>query len=223
MDVDEAIVSRRSARAFRPDPVSKETVIHILEVARRAPSGTNMQPWKAHVVLGATRTRLSAHVRSAFLDGSAKAEPEYRYYPAEFHEPYRSRRRKVGGDLYGLLGIERGEKEKMALQHARNFDFFDAPVGIIFTIDRELEIGSWLDYGIFLGQFMLAARNQGLHSCPQAAWPPYHALIREVVPIPGTEIVVCGMSLGYLDEDHVTSRLVTEREPVEGFTTRYED
>ena len=132
------------------------------------------------------------------------------------------RRRKVGWDLYGLLGIERGEKDKMARQHARNFDFFGAPVGIMFTIDRDLEIGSWLDYGMFLGQVMLAARQRGLHTCPQAAWPPYHKVVREVLAIPDDEILVCGMSNGVLDESHVTSRLVTERESVSGFATFHE-
>ena len=222
MEVDEALLTRRSVRAFTSDPVAKETIVEILEVASRAPSGTNMQPWKAHVVMGAARDRLSEAARAAFHADDYKAEAEYRYYPAEFREPYRSRRRKVGWDLYGLLGIARGESDKMARQHARNFDFFGAPVGVMFTIDRDLEIGSWLDYGMFLGNVMLAARQRGLHTCPQAAWPPYHKVVREVLAIPDGEMLICGMSIGVLDESHVTSRLTTERQPVAGFATFHE-
>ena len=222
MEVDEALLTRRSVRAFTSDPVARETIVEILELASRAPSGTNMQPWNAHVVMGAARERLSKAVRAAFFAEDFKAKAEYRYYPTEFPEPYRSRRRKVGWDLYGLLGIEKGDKDKMARQLARNYDFFGAPVGIMFTIDRVLEIGSWLDYGMFLDSVMLAARQRGLHTCPQAAWPPYHKVVRAVLGIPDDEILVCGMSIGMLDETDVTSQLVTVREPVSGFATFHE-
>jgi len=209
----EAIATRRSVRAFRPDPVPPEIIREILEISARAPSGTNMQPWKARVVTGAARERLVRAALAAGANGAA-LKAEYKYYPDRFPEPYLSRRRKVGWDLYGLLDIQRGEKDKMRVQHARNQMFFDAPVGIIFSVDRVLEIGSWLDYGMFLENVMVAARSFGLHSCPQVAWTPYHDVVREVLGMPEEEVVICGMALGYEDEDAVENTLRTERAPL---------
>ncbi len=220
--VDEAIASRRSLRAFLPTPVPKSVVEDILRVASRAPSGTNMQPWKVYVVAGDTKARLTEAILKDFFDQSAEHKQEYKYYPDRFPEPYQSRRRKVGWDLYGLLGIEKGDSERMQKQHARNHMFFDAPVGMIFTIDRVLEIGSWLDYGMFLENIMVAARGRGLDTCPQAAFAPYHTIIREVLGVPEEEIVICGMSLGYADDDAVENSLKTERAPVADFTTFFD-
>lgn len=214
MNTLEAIASRRSVRAFRPDPVPSETIREILEIAARAPSGTNMQPWKVRVVTGAARERL---VEAAL--GTEPVSAEYKYYPDRFPEPYLSRRRKVGWDLYGLLGIKRGENEKMRAQHDRNQMFFDAPVGMIFSIDRVLEIGSWLDYGMFIGNVMTAARHFGLHSCPQVAWTPYHEVVRQVLGMPEEEVLVCGMALGYEDEGAVENGLRTERAPLGDWVT----
>jgi nitroreductase len=216
--VEEAIASRRSIRRFLPDLVTRETVTELLALASRAPSGTNVQPWRVTVIGGEAKAALSAAILEAH-DGSGKPEREYNYYPLEFPEPYLSRRRKIGWDLYGLLGIERGEKEKMHAQHGRNFEFFDAPVGMIFSIDRMLEIGSWLDFGMFLENIMIAARGKGLHTCPQAAFANYHRIIRERLSIPEDEVVICGMSLGYVDHAAPENALVTEREPVESFAT----
>lgn len=216
--VEEAIASRRSIRRFLPTPVSRETVTELLALASRAPSGTNIQPWKVTVIGGETKAALSAAILEAY-DGGEKHEREYNYYPLEFPEPYLSRRRKIGWDLYGLLGIKKGDKEKMHAQHGRNFLFFDAPVGMIFTIDRMLEIGSWLDFGMFLENIMIAARGKGLHTCPQAAFANYHRIIRERLGIPEDEVVICGMSLGYADHAAPENALVTEREPVENFAT----
>ena len=199
--VDAAIASRRSVRAFLPTPVPRETIETILDVSRRAPSGTNMQPWRAYVATGATKVRLSAAIHAVFDDPAAfaKCAAEHRYYPKDWFSPYIDRRRKLGWDLYATLGIQRGENDRMHHQHGRNYDFFDAPVGIIFTIDRRLEVGSWLDYGMFLGNVMTAARGRGLDTCPQAAFLPFHQVIREVLAIDPIEAVVCGMSLGYAD------------------------
>jgi nitroreductase len=218
--VEAAIAGRRSVRAFKPDPVAREVVEHLLDVAARAPSGTNMQPWRAYVLAGRTKDALS----EALIDRHSGGGPdfssaEYRYYPEAFFEPYQSRRRKVGFDLYGLLGIGRGETERMKRQHARNLVFFGAPVGLIFTIDRRLEIGSWLDYGMFLENIMIAARAHGLDSCVQAAFAPLHQTIRDHLPIPDTEVVICGMSLGYADPDAPENRLETERSPAAAFAT----
>lgn len=223
MNVEEAITSRRSVRAFRDRPVPRETVERILRVAARAPSGTNMQPWRVWVVTGAAKQRLSAAIHHARETGSDQHVQEYRYYPPDWREPYIGRRRKIGWDLYGLLGIARGEKERMHEQHGRNFEFFDAPVGMIFTIDRDLEIGSWLDFGMFLQNIMLAARDHGLHTCPQAAFAPYHAVIREVLSVPDDQVVICGMSLGYEDETAPENQLRTERVEVAEFARFIEE
>ncbi len=217
--VERAIRSRRSVRAFRPDPVERATVERLLDVAACAPSGTNMQPWGAYVLTGRIKEELSVALTRAHADPAERPDAEYRYYPDTFFEPYLSRRRKVGWDLYGLLGIARGEAERMHAQHAKNFRFFGAPVGIVFTIDRRLEIGSWLDYGMFLQNLMVAARGQGLDTCPQAAFAPYHRVIRSFLPIGADEVVVCGMALGYADEAAPENRLVTERVPAGQFGT----
>lgn len=217
-DIDEAILTRHSIRAFLPDPVSKETISEILEVSGRAPSGTNMQPWQVYVMTGEVKDKLSADLLAAHDAADPEHVAEVRYYPNEFFEPYLARRRKVGWDLYGLLGIERGEKEKMHAQHGRNYSFFGAPVGLMFTIHRNLETGSWLDFGMFLENVMLAARARGLHTCPQAAFTHFHAIIRQHLPIAAAEVLVCGMSMGYADPDAIENTLVTEREPVEAYT-----
>jgi nitroreductase len=217
--VDEAMLSRRSVRAFLPTPVDEQTVREILEVAARAPSGTNMQPWKVYVTQGEVKQRLSDAILNSGIRAEKAAWEEYRYYPDQFFEPYLSRRRAVGFALYGLLGIGRREVERMRAQHDRNFVFFDAPVGMIFTIDRRLNKGSWMDHGMFLQSIMIAARARGLHTCPQAAFAPYHKQIRPILGIPEEEIVVCGMALGHEDTSKPENRLRTERAPVEEFAT----
>jgi nitroreductase len=219
--VDAAITSRHSLRAFLPTPVPRETITRILEVASRAPSGTNTQPWRVYVLTGESRRALSAKIVAAYDDPVERAAhtEEYAYYPTEWKSPFIDRRRKVGWDLYGLLGIGKTDKARMHVQHRRNYLFFDAPVGLIFTIDRALQQGSWLDYGMFLQSIMVAARARGLDTCPQAAFTQFHRIITAHVGAPANEQVVCGMSLGYADPDAVENRLVTEREPVEGFAT----
>ncbi len=222
--VDAAITSRRSVRAFLPTPVPRATIERILEVASRAPSGTNTQPWKVHVLTGAAKARLSAAIRSAYDDPAERARhtEEYAYYPTEWVAPYIDRRRKVGWDLYGLLGIGKADKARMHEQHGRNYAFFDAPVGLIFTIDRVLQQGSWLDYGMFLQSIMVAARARGLDTCPQAAFTQFHRVIERELGLAPGEMVVCGMSLGHADPAAPENRLVTEREPVARFA-RFHD
>lgn len=215
--VDAAITSRRSVRQFLPDPVPREVVEEILDVAARAPSGTNMQPWRGYAVAGAARAALCEAVQAAYdaqEDGHAQ---EVRYYPDEFFEPYLSRRRTVGWGLYGKLGIARGEGEKMRAQQRRNYEFFDAPVGLMFTIHRRLATGSWLDYGMFLQNIMTAARGRGLDTCPQVAWSQYHRAIRPVLGLAEEEIVVCGMALGYADPTAPENSLITARDPAASF------
>jgi len=221
--VDAAIGSRRSIRAFLPTPVPRQAIEDILAVSSRAPSGVNTQPWKVTVLTGRAKDELSRKILAAheanFAAGSTGADVgEYDYYPTEWVPPYIERRRKIGWDLYGLLGIGKGDKPRMHAQHGRNYAFFDAPVGMIFTIDRILRQGSWLDYGMFLENIMIAARGRGLDTCPQAAFIGFHKLIAEHLALPAGEMVVCGMSLGYADEDAPENRLVTERVPVAAFT-----
>jgi len=217
--VDAAITSRRSIRAFLPTPVPEATVREILEVASRAPSGTNTQPWKMHVLTGDARRRLSEAILAAYNDPAERAQhtEEYDYYPREWVSPYIDRRRKVGWDLYGLLEIGKTDKDKMHAQHGRNYTFFGAPVGMIFTIDRRLEQGAWLDYGMFIENIMIAARGRGLDTCPQQAFAAYHRIIKEHLSMPDNEEVVCGMSLGVEDQDAIANRLKTERAPVSEF------
>ena len=218
--VDAAITSRRSIRAFLPTPVPRETIEQILTVAARAPSGTNTQPWKVTVLTGDAKARLSTAIQAAYDDPVQRAahSEEYAYYPTEWQSPYIDRRRKVGWDLYGLLGIAKTDKARMHAQHGRNYDFFGAPVGLIFTIDRVMQQGSWLDYGMFLQNIMVAARARGLDTCPQAAFTQWHRIIAEQLQLPAQEMVVCGMSLGHADPAAVENTLVTDREPVAGFT-----
>lgn len=213
--VDQAITSRRSVRAFLPTPVAREDIEAILDVARRAPSGSNTQPWKVYVLTGESKARLSESVLVAYDHPEVDTlhREEYPYYPRTWVDPYQSRRRKVGWDLYGLLGIGRSDKERMHAQHARNFRFFDAPVGIIFTIDRVMEQGSWLDYGMFLEAVMVAARARGIDTCPQAAFTQFHRVIAEHLGLTDDEMVVCGMSMGYANPAAIENTLVTERAP----------
>jgi nitroreductase len=217
--VDAAIVTRRSLRAFLPTPVPRETIEEILAVASRAPSGTNTQPWHVYVLTGDSKTELSKKILAAYDDPVERAShiEEYAYYPTEWKSPFIDRRRKVGWDLYGLLGIAKTDKERMHAQHSRNYEFFGAPVGLMFTIDRTLQQGSWLDYGMFLQSVMVAARGRGLDTCPQAAFMQFHRIITAHIGAPDNQQLVCGMSLGHADPDAIENTLVTHREPVSDF------
>lgn len=213
--VDEAIISRRSVRAFLPTPIDDAVIRDILDVAARAPSGTNMQPWKVYVTSGETQQRIGDVILNSGVRAEKAVWDEYKYYPDQFFEPYLGRRRANGFGLYSALGIGRRDVDRMRAQHDRNFVFFDAPVGMIFTIDRRLNQGSWIDYGMFLQNIMIAARARGLHTCPQAAFAPYHRQIRPVLGIPEEEVVVCGMALGYEDTSKPESTFRTDRAPLD--------
>ena len=215
--VDAIIQSRKSIRAFKPDPVDPELIGHILEVASRAPSGSNMQPWNVYVLTGGALKRVVDAACKAF-DSGKKYEGEYKYYPDTFFEPYLSRRRQMGWSMYGILGIEKGEHEKARLQQKRNDMFFDAPVGLIFTMNRGLPFGCFIEYGMFMDNIMLSAKSHGLDTCPQGGWSDYHEVLREVLPIKPEELVVDGMALGYADTEATIYKLETEREPVSSFT-----
>jgi nitroreductase len=223
--VDDAINSRQSMREFLPKPVPREVISHLLELASRAPSGTNTQPWKTYVLQGASRDALVAKVRAAH--DALRANPalaaeyreEYDYYPEKWVSPYIDRRRENGWGLYGLLGITKGDKDKMHAQHQRNYEFFDAPVGLMFTLDRVMGRGSLVDYGMFLQNIMVAARGHGLHTCPQAAWNGFANIILPHIGAGEGEMLVCGMALGYADETALVNTFRTPRVPASEFTT----
>lgn len=218
--IEAAISSRRSIRAFLPEAIPRATVERLLAVASRSASGSNIQPWKVRVLAGEARARLSRAILASIEgDGKGELRRDYDYYPVKWREPFLSRRRKIGWDMYSLIGVQKGDFEGTERHRRRNFDFFGAPVGMIFTLDEDLEIGSWIDLGMFMDAVMVAARAHGLHTCPQAAFAEYHAVIRRELAIPDRERVICGMALGYADEAHPINRLVTERAAVGEFAT----
>jgi len=224
MTVDEAIQTRMSVRAYTPQAVATETIQDILQLASRAPSGTNTQPWKVYVLRGASRDSLVEKVCAAHdalrADPSLAADyrEEYDYYPEKWVSPYIDRRRENGWGLYGLLGITKGDKDRMHDQHQRNFRFFDAPVGLMFTLDRVMGRGSLVDYGMFLENIMLAARGRGLHTCPQAAWNGFAKIILPHIGAGPDEMLVCGMALGYADSSAIVNSFHTPRVPAQDFT-----
>jgi nitroreductase len=210
--VGEAIRSRQSVRAFLPTPVGRTTVEELLRLASRSASGSNIQPWRVRVIAGDVKARLT----QAIFDAVAR---EWNYYPVRWREPFLGRRRKIGWDMYNLLGVAKGDFEGTQLARMRNYEFFGAPIGMIFTLDEDLEIGSWLDLGIFLGSVMIAARGHGLHTCPQAAFADFHSIIRPLLNIPENEIIVCAMALGHIDPEAPVNGLKTERADLDAFAT----
>lgn len=218
VSVDEAIASRQSCRRFTDRPVSKQQLQQLLEVARFSPSGSNVQPWKVYAVSGDKKDALSKEILEDYHANGERRDREYEYYPTDWFEPYLARRRACGWGLYGSLGITREQKDRMNQQRARNYVFFGAPVGLIFSINRRLNTGSWMDVGMFLQSVMVAARGQGLHTCAQASFANYPAIVRKHLGIPEEEIVVCGMAIGYGNMSAPENVWRTDRVPVESFT-----
>ena len=220
LSTDEALLTRRSVRAFLPRPVPRSEVEELLALASRSPSGSNIQPWKVHVFSGALKQRITSTILQAIDRGPREQyKREWNYYPVNWREPYIGRRRKIGWDLYGLLGIAKGDFERTEQQRRQNYEFFGASVGMMFTLEEDLEIGSWLDLGIFIGSLTVAARGRGLDTCAQAAFADFHTLIRPLLGIPDNQIIICGMALGYADPDATINRLATERAPVQQFAS----
>lgn len=218
-DVFDAMRTRRAVRAFLPDPIARDTIEAILKLAARAPSGSNIQPWKVWVVAGKTKQALCDKLLAAHNADAPGHDEEYPYYPKVWNEPYLARRRKLGLDLYGLLGIGKGDKDKAKAQNGRNYLFFGAPVGLFITIDRQFEIGSWFDSGAFLQSILLAARGFGLHSCPQQSFSKFHAIIKAELTIPEDQIIACGVAIGHEDKSAVENTLLSERAPLSEFAT----
>lgn len=222
--VDEVITSRHSVRAFLDTPVDVQMIKDILSVASRAPSGTNTQPWKVYVLSGKKRAEMIERVCAAQLELFQKPElaerykETFAYYPENWISPFIDRRRANGWGLYGLLGIQKGEKEKMAAQQLRNFQLFDAPVGLFFTVNKAMGIGSKMDISMMIQNVMVAAKARGLDTCPQAAWNHFYPIVLDVLGAPDDEELICAIALGYADPDHIVNTFITPREPVENFT-----
>lgn len=218
MKVSEAIKSRMTVRQFLDKPVPVETVREIIEISKRAPSGGNLQPWTVHVVMGDALTALVKDVTDKLAKGVSET-PEYNVYPPELVDPYRTRRRIVGQQLYDLIGVPREDTPGKLKQLARNFRFFDAPVGIFFVLHRQMEVGQYADVGMFMENIMLLAREYGLDTCPQEAWARWPQTLKEHLSLKDDEILFCGMALGYRDEAAVINELVSEREEFNNFVT----
>lgn len=215
--VSEAIATRRSVRAFLPDPVPEQTVREMVTAASRSASGGNLQPWRLYVLAGAAREALVRAVEERSAEKPFGDGPEYDIYPRDLTEPYVARRGAVAHGMYALLGIARDDRAARAAQMQENFRFFGAPVGMILTIDRQMGPPQFSDLGIFLQSLMLLARERGLHTCPQEAWSLWGATVREVVGVPDHELVFCGLCLGHADPDAAINRLCTDRAPLEEF------
>lgn len=210
-DVFAAARTRRSIRAYRPDAVPPRLLREIVELGRHAPSGSNIQPWRVHVLTGAALQRVGSAIRDAFLSDEPGHRRDYDYYTDPVFEPYLTRRRACGWGLYGTLGIGKGDHEKSKAWRASNYTFFGAPAGLVFTMDRKLEKGSWLDYGMFLQTLMLAARARGLHTCAEASIASYPDIVRRELDISADWVVVCGMAMGYADGSAVVNTFQPER------------
>lgn len=221
MTVTEALKQRQSIRAFLPRAVEPEKLQRILDAARYAPSGVNTQPWQVAVVSGESKLRLQQKLEAAFRNGE-KSQMAYQYYPVSWEQPYKARRLACGLALYGALGIERDDKLRQLDQQAANFRAFDAPVMLLFFMDPTMSTGSYLDYGMFMQSLMLAAVGEGLATCPQASLAEYSRIAKEELGYPDDAVLVCGMALGYADEEAVVNSYRTDREAVESFTQFFE-
>ena len=217
MNVSDALLKRKSTRAFLKKEVSSETLRGILDVARYSPSGVNTQPWQVAVVTGGKKQSLCAKIEQQFRN-SGKGKPDYSYYPDEWKDPYRSRRKACGLQMYSALKISREDKERQRDQWSANYRAFDAPVALFFFLDPVLGTGSFVDYGMFLQSVMLAAVEKGLATCPQAALGEYPDLVKQELGYPDETTLVCGMALGYEDKNAVVNSYRTDRLQVDEFT-----
>lgn len=217
MDIVQAIRNRTSTRAFTDRAVSRDVIHQILDTARWSPSGVNTQPWHVAVIAGDTKQKIGDALVEARSSGQIP-NPDYKYYPDHFVEPYRSRQKTCGFALYGALGIERGDKQARMVQWLKNYHGFGAPVELLFLIDAVLEKGSWLDMGMFIQNVMLAARAHDLETCPQAAMAEYPDIVRRILHLPESQSLVCGVAVGYAAAGDPVNNFRTEREPVESFT-----
>jgi nitroreductase len=217
VNVSEAIASRMSCRAFLPTPVPEATVRAILDGAKQAPSGGNLQPWRVYALAGAPLAELVATVRARIRTQPRGDGSEYEIYPTGLWEPYRSRRFKCGEDMYATIGVTREDKLGRLLQFARNYEFFGAPVGLFFCLDRRMGPPQWSDVGMYMQSVMLLAREHGLHTCAQEAWSVWHRTVGEFLKLPPELMLFSGMALGHRDESATINTLRTDRAPLEEF------
>jgi nitroreductase len=223
MNVTDAIRSRMSCRAFRDTPVPPETIRSILETAKQAPSGGNLQPWHVHVLTGKPLNEFRALIRSKLTDQPQGEGTEYDVYPPKLKEPYRSRRFKCGEDLYATISIPREDRQRRLMQFARNYEFFGAPAAMFLAIDRQMGADQWADVGMFMQNIMLLAREHGLHTCPQESWASWHRTVSEFLGFPAELMLFCGLAIGYRDEAAPINRLRTERASLDEFATFHTD
>jgi len=214
MKVSDAIATRKTIRAFKSDPVSRGTIENIVSLAARAPSGGNVQPWKVYALIGPARDEMVRRVAETRKQHPMGTPPEYHIYPPALTEPYKARRFRVGEMMYATMNIPREDKAARIAFFSGNWEFFGAPVGLIFTIDRQMQQGQWADLGMFMENIMLLAREHGLHTCPQEAWAMFHPQIREYLSVPENEMIFCGMAVGYADEAAPVNSLESERAPL---------
>jgi nitroreductase len=219
MKVSEALATRKTVRAFKSNPVPRETIEQMLTLAARAPSGGNLQPWRVYALLSDARDELVRRVAEKRRETPMGEAPEYHIYPVHLTEPYRTRRFRVGEQMYATMNIPREDKMARLKFFSRNWEFFGAPVGLIFTIDRQMQQGQWADLGMYMQSLMLLAREHGLHTCPQEAWAVWHSVIREYLSVPENEMIFCGMAIGYADDAAPVNALETERAPLAEFVT----
>jgi nitroreductase len=219
VNVDEAVLSRMSCRAFLADPVPEDTLRSILDTARQSPSGGNLQPWHVYVLTGAPLQQFRTLIRSRMAAHPRGEGSEYEIYPPKLKEPYRTRRYKCGEDMYATIGVSRENKMARLMQFARNYEFFGAPVGLFFCIDRDMGPPQWSDLGMYMQTVMLLARQHGLHSCAQEAWSVWYPTIEQFLEMPAELMVFAGMSLGYRDETAPINSLRTDRAPLSEVAT----
>jgi nitroreductase len=219
MKVSEAISSRITTRAFLDKPVPGAVLREILETAKRAPSGGNLQPWHVWVLGGDEMVRFKALIKEKVAVSPRGEGTEYHIYPPELKEPYKARRFKCGEDMYATISVPREDKFGRLMNFARNFEFFGAPAAFFFAIDRTMQQGQWADLGMFMQSIMLLAREHGLHTCPQEAWAIWHKTVGEFFAIPPELMLFCGMGIGTMDAAHPINTLRTERAPLDEFVT----
>ncbi|HTE39777.1 MAG TPA: nitroreductase [Steroidobacteraceae bacterium] len=219
MNVTEAIDSRMSCRAFLDSPVPHELVQSLLETAKRAPSGGNLQPWHVYALAGAPLRDFLAVIRAKLPESPRGEGTEYDVYPKAITEPYRARRFKCGEDMYATIGVPREDMAARLRQFGRNSEIFGAPVLLFFAIDRQMGLGQWADLGMFMQNVMLLARERGLHTCAQEYWAVWHKQIASFLSLPPNLMFFCGMALGYGDNSAPINRLRTERAALSEFAT----
>lgn len=217
--VRDALLTRRSIRAFTPEPVSDELLRDLVETAARAPSGGNVQPWQVYILNGAATDAFRARIREAMRKKPVGDPPEYPVYPEKLEEPWRTRRYAIGEQLYGQLGIPREDKAARLQQFARNYEFFDAPAAMFFAIDRCMNSNQWAHLGMFMQSIMLLARGHGLHTCPQEAWAVWHREIADFCGVPERQMVYCGLAIGHADENAEVNQLHSPRAAFDDYAT----